>query len=67
MFQNIVDNHLTHIRLILAGSHIGMMREMLEEGNVLYGRFQAVIHLKEFSYRTAAAFYDYLTGEDLYL
>ena len=64
MFQSIVDNHLTHIRLILSGSHIGMMREMLEEGNALYGRFQAVIHLTEFSYRTAAAFYPTLSAYD---
>ena len=56
-FQSIIDNHLSHIDLVLSGSHIGMMKEMLAEGNALYGRFGTVIRLRELSYRTADAFY----------
>ena len=55
-FQEIIDNRLHNIDLVLAGSHIGMMREMLLEGNALYGRFDHVIALKELSYRLSAAF-----------
>ena len=56
-FQAIIDNHLSNINLVVSGSHIGMMRDMLREGNALYGRFSTVIQLKELSYRLAAAFY----------
>ena len=56
-FQAIIDNHLANINLVVSGSHIGMMRDMLREGNALYGRFGTVIQLKELSYRLAAAFY----------
>lgn len=56
-FQAVIDNNLANINLVLSGSHIGMMREMLKEGNALYGRFETVIRLRELSYRTAALFY----------
>ena len=57
LFQNIIDNKLKNIRLILSGSHIGMMKDMLREGNALYGRFHAVIRLGELNYLDAAQFY----------
>ena len=63
-FQSVIDNNLTNICLVLSGSHIGMMRELLEEGNALYGRFGCVIRLKELSYRQAAAFYPDLSAYD---
>ena len=56
-FQNIIDNHIGHIRLFLSGSHIGMMKDMLAEKNALYGRFTLTLQLKELDYREAAAFY----------
>ncbi|MCD7863511.1 MAG: winged helix-turn-helix transcriptional regulator [Lachnospiraceae bacterium] len=57
LFQNIIDNSLSNIRLFISGSHVGMMKDLLEENNALYGRFQAVICLKELDYRTVSAFY----------
>ncbi len=63
-FQSIIDNHLGNINLILSGSHIGIMKEMLEEGNALYGRFGTVIRLRELSYREAVAFYPSKTPYD---
>lgn len=57
VFQNIIDNRLKNIHLILSGSHIGMMKDMLTENNALYGRFHTVIRLKEFSYVESAHFY----------
>ena len=57
IFQSIIDNRLGNIRLILSGSHIGMMRDLLEEKNALYGRFSVVIRLGELNYKEAAAFY----------
>ncbi len=43
VFQSIIDNNLTNIRLFISGSHVGMMKDLLEEGNALYGRFTTVI------------------------
>ena len=57
MFQKIIDNNLSNIRLFISGSHIGMMKNLLEEKNALYGRFSLTIHLKELNYNDAAAFY----------
>ena len=57
LFQSIIDNKLKNIRLVLSGSHIGMMKDMLREGNALYGRFHAVIRLGELNYLEAAKFY----------
>ena len=31
IFQSIIDNNLKNIRLFLSGSHIGMMKDLLEE------------------------------------
>lgn len=57
LFQSIIDNHLSNIRLFLSGSHIGMMKESLDEKNALYGRFTLTLRLGELSYREAAEFY----------
>jgi len=56
-FQKIIDNHITHIRLMISGSHIGMMKDMLAEKNALYGRFSLTLQLSELDYREAAEFY----------
>ena len=57
IFQNIIDNHLTNISLFISGSHVGMMKDLLEEKNALYGRFNTIIKLKELNYVDTANFY----------
>lgn len=57
IFQSIIDNNLNNIRLFISGSHVGMMKDLLEENNALYGRFTTVICLKELDYKTISAFY----------
>ena len=57
MFQSIIDNNLINIRLFVSGSHIDMMKDLLEEGNALYGRFTMTLCLKELDYKTASEFY----------
>ena len=57
IFQSIIDSRLGNIKLILSGSHVGMMRDLLDEKNALYGRFSVVIRLGELNYKEAAAFY----------
>ena len=57
MFQSIIDNNLKNIRLFVSGSHIDMMKDLLEEGNALYGRFTMTLCLKELDYKTASEIY----------
>lgn len=57
IFQSIVDTRLGNISLILSGSQISVMKNLLEEKDALYGRFGLIIHLQELNYRDAAAFY----------
>lgn len=58
IFQNIIDNDLKNIRLFISGSHIGMMKDSLEQKNALYGRFDLIINLKELDYLTCSNFYN---------
>lgn len=64
VFQNIIDNNLKNINLIISGSHIGMMKDLLEEKNALFGRFTAKISLKELNYLEASQFYPSLSSYD---
>lgn len=64
VFQNIIDNRLANIELILSGSHIGMMKDALQEKNALYGRFAVTIKLNELNYLEAAKFYPDKTPYD---
>lgn len=58
IFQSIIDNNINNIRLFISGSHISMMKDLLEEKNALYGRFSCIIHLEELDYYTASSFYE---------
>lgn len=64
IFQTIIDNNINNIRLFISGSYVGMMKDLLEEKNALYGRFLLTIKLKELNYREAAAFYNDKTVYD---
>lgn len=64
IFQNVIDNHLKNISLFISGSHVGMMKDLLEEKNALYGRFSAIIKLKELNYVEASMFYSNKTVYD---
>ena len=64
VFQTIIDNHLKNINLIISGSHIGMMKDLLEEKNALFGRFNTKISLTELSYLEASEFYPSLSYYD---
>ena len=57
VFQKFIDNNIKNINLIISGSHIGMMKDLLEEKNALFGRFNRIIELKEMSYLEASEFY----------
>ena len=64
IFQNIIDNRLSNIELVLSGSHIGMMKDLLQERNALYGQIAVTIKLNELNYLDAARFYPDRTPYD---
>ncbi len=57
VFQTVIDQKLTNIHLVLSGSQISVMKNLLQKGNALYGRFQLILHLRELDYQDAALFY----------
>lgn len=57
LMQSIIDHMPENVKLILCGSYITTMKELLAEDNPLFGRFRLVIHLQEMDYRDAAGFY----------
>ena len=57
VFQNIIDNMGDNIRLVLLGSYVSVMQELLEEDDPLFGRFSLILHIKEFNYYTSSLFY----------
>lgn len=64
MFQNIIDHHITNLDLIISGSSMRIMKELLTEGNPLFGRFNLTIKLPEFNYLEASQFYPQLSNYD---
>ena len=62
--QAIVDSLPPNIKLILCGSYITVMKELLEKDNPLFGRFSAIIHLTEMDYLDAARFYPNLSPNE---
>ena len=47
IFQTIFDNYSENLNIIISGSHIGMMKSLIKEGNPLFGRFNTVIPLEQ--------------------
>ena len=57
VFQTVIDQKLGNIHLVLSGSQVSVMKDLLKKGNALYGRFQLILHLRELDYRDASLFY----------
>lgn len=55
--QSVIDRLPSNIRLVLCGSYITVMKELLLEGNPLFGRFTTILHLREFDYYDSSRFY----------
>lgn len=59
-FKRIIDN-LAGIKLILTGSYVSVMKELLDRENPVFGRFDLIINLKELDYLDSALFFDGLS------
>ena len=60
-FQSIIDQDLSNLSLILSGSEMGKMKDLLQQGNPLYGRFALTTHLPELNYQEVSQFYPNLS------
>ena len=59
--QAIIDRLPANVKLILCGSYITIMKELLTEDNPLFGRFSLIQHIHDFDYYDASKFYPGLT------
>ncbi len=57
LFQSIIDQMGNNLSLVLLGSFVGMMKELLEKENPLFGRFSLILNLKPFDYLDSSLFY----------
>ena len=66
IFQSKIDMYKfeSNLKLILLGSHIDIMKQMLDYGNPLYGRFDDIIELNEHNYLEASQYYPNYSNED---
>ena len=59
--QSVIDQLPENVKLILCGSYITIMKELLAEDNPLFGRFSLIQHIHDFDYYEASQFYPNLT------
>ena len=64
LMQSIIDKLTENITIVLCGSYISVMRELIEEANPLFGRFTLIMHIEEFDYYDSARFYNKLAVYD---
>ena len=62
--QAVIDKLPENVKLILCGSYITVMKELLEESNPLFGRFSLIEHIRDFDYYEASLFYPTLSVRD---
>lgn len=62
--QAVIDRMPSNVKLILCGSYIAIMKELLAESNPLFGRFTLILHVRDFDYYDAARFYPDLPVRD---
>ena len=59
--QAVIDRLPENVKLILCGSYVTVMKELLSEDNPLFGRFSLIQHIHDFDYYDASQFYPDLT------
>ncbi len=63
-FKRIIDTLPHNAKIILNGSAIGVMKDILSYSNPLYGRFDTIINLTEFDYYESSLFFPSLSIND---
>ena len=69
LIANIIDEYKdrSKIKLILSGSYIGLMNEMLEYTSHSYGRFNHIFLIRSFDYFDSSKFYPNYTPEEKFI
>jgi uncharacterized protein len=62
--QAVIDRLPENVKLILCGSYIAVMKELLAESDPLFGRFSLILHIRDFDYYDASQFYPELSTRD---
>lgn len=66
IFQNSIDKYKMNskLKLIISGSYIDVMEDLLNAKNPLYGRFTSKLNIKQMNYLETSLFYPNATNED---
>jgi len=66
ILQSLIDRYkdTTHLKLVLCGSYVEIMKSLLARENPLYGRVDLAIDLKPMDYYESAMFYPNFSSED---
>ncbi len=66
ILQNLIDRYRnsSKVKFIICGSHIDIMKSLLDSQNPLYGRIDRTVNLKPMDYYESALFYDSFSPED---
>jgi len=66
ILQSVVDKYkeTSHMKLILCGSYVDTMKELLSKQNPLFGRVDVILDLKPMDYYESALFYQGFSNED---
>ncbi|MCR5690488.1 MAG: ATP-binding protein [Clostridiales bacterium] len=66
ILQSVIDRHINGsvIKLVLCGSYVGTMKELVSESNPLYGRLSLKFNIRPLDYYDCAGFYPSFSDED---
>lgn len=62
--QAVIDRLSTNVKIVLCGSYVTVMRELLDRDNPLFGRFTGIVYLHEMDYYDARRFYPHDSVHD---
>ena len=54
----------SHLKLVVSGSYVKLMEDMIDANAPLYGRFNHILQVQPFDYYTASMFYPHYTDEE---
>ena len=66
ILQNLIDRYrnASKVKFIICGSHIDIMKSLLDSQNPLYGRIDRTVNLQPMDYWESALFYESFSPED---
>lgn len=66
IFQSVIDKHInnSNLKLILCGSYVDIMKDLVTESNPLYGRLSTKFNVRPLDYYESANFYPNFSNED---